>query len=66
MQKYALTFRICNNDENPQNMHFQKIRALLISKANTLVGTKSGPYSEEGTPRDGMRAGRGFNLCTEK
>jgi hypothetical protein len=37
MQKYVLTFRICNNDQKPSKyafayayMHFQKIRALVI------------------------------------
>jgi hypothetical protein len=40
MQKYAPTFRICNNDQNPSkyafayaHMHFQKIRALDMANA---------------------------------
>jgi hypothetical protein len=39
MQKYALTFRICNNDHKPSkyafayaHMHFKKIRALFITQ----------------------------------
>jgi hypothetical protein len=42
MQKYALTFRIFNNDQNPSkysfayaHTHFQKIRALVITDSNS-------------------------------
>jgi hypothetical protein len=38
MQKYALMFRICSNDQKPSkyafayaHMHFQKIRALVMT-----------------------------------
>jgi hypothetical protein len=64
MQKYALTFRICNNDQKYlkyafayAHMHFKKIRALQSIRGDERVHVnKPSPVSPQLTARSGQSA----------